>query len=347
MKILTVVIPSYNVESTLNDTLDSLCADETILDDLDIVVVDDGSADGTSRIARRYAGRHPDSVRLIRKENGGHGSTVNEGIRTARGKYFKVIDGDDRVEQKGFSALVRLLHESQADIVAADYQKVSLADGSREDMRFEAIDYGRCYRFEELPRNARLYLGIHSITIRTQILREHDIRLQEHTFYVDVEYGLLPIPFVRTVEFMRGPVYLYYVGNQGQSIAAANFVRRYDDHYRVVRRMAEFARTCETDSAHRDYMDSVLLKLFFTHYMLSVFYDDDTARGKERARQFDRWLKEESPPLYRKVGGSLYIRLLRATGFRMLPRGRAVKGAVSRVYHVFKPFFRKKKKLTY
>lgn len=347
MKILTVVIPSYNVESTLSDTLDSLCADKTVLGDLDIVVVDDGSTDQTSGIAKRYVDRHPDSVRLIRKANGGHGSAVNEGIRTAQGKYFKVIDGDDRVEQNGFSALVRLLRESQADVVAADYQKVSLADGSREDMRFEGIEYGWCYRFEELPRKARIYLGIHSITIRTQILREHDIRLQEHTFYVDVEYGLLPIPFVRTVEFIRGPVYLYYIGNQNQSIAAANFVKRYDDHYRVVRRMAEFARTCVADSAHRDYMNSVLLKLFFTHYMLSVFYDDDTARGKERAREFDRWLKEESPPLYRQMGRSLYIRLLRATGFRVLPRGRAVKGAVSRIYHVFKPLFRKKKKLTY
>ena len=347
MKLLTVVIPSFQVEATLSDTLDSLCADKALLGELDIVVVDDGSTDQTSAIAGHYAQRHPDSVRLIRKTNGGHGSAVNAGIRAAQGEYFKVIDGDDRVEPAGFSALMQRLRESQADIVAADYQKVSLTDGSREDMRFEGIEYGRCYRFEEISRHTRLYLGIHSITIRTRILREQDIRLQEHTFYVDVEYALLPIPFVRTVEFMRGPVYLYYVGSQGQSIAAANFVRRYDDHYRVVRRMAQYTRDCVTDSAHRDYMNSVLLKLFFTHYMLSVFYDDDTARGKKRAREFDRWLKEESPGLYRQMGRSLYLRMLRAAGFRVLPRGRVLKGAVSRIYRAFKPLFRKRKKLTY
>ena len=346
MKLLTIVVPSFNVEKTLGDTLDSLCA-EPVLARLDILVVDDGSTDGTGNLADAFARRCPDSVRVIHKENGGHGSAVNAGIAAARGRYFKVVDGDDRLEYEGLLALVDLLARTDADLVAADYRKVP-ADGSpAQDMSFEGVEPGRIYRFDELPKAANVYFGIHSLTIRTRILQSHAIRLQEHTFYVDVEYGLLPIPYVETVEFLGRTVYLYTVGSAGQSIAAENFVRRYADHERVVRRMTGFTRGCGADAAHRAYMDSVLLKLYFTQYMLAVFYDSDIPRGKARAREFDRWLRRENPSLYARMGTSLYIRALRATGFHFLPRGRVLKAAVRRVYGLLKPLTHRRRRFTY
>ena len=95
-KVLTVVIPSFNVEKYLRQTLESL-RNEEILEDVEVLIVDDGSTDGTAKIGKEYEKRYPQTYRVISKTNGGHGSTINCGIEQSRGTFFKVVDGDDWV----------------------------------------------------------------------------------------------------------------------------------------------------------------------------------------------------------------------------------------------------------
>lgn len=347
MKLLTITVPAYNVEKTLSATLESLCVAE-VINKLDIVVVDDGSKDKTASIAARFAGKFPDSVRVVSKQNGGHGSAVNTGIDAAQGKYFKVVDGDDRLSHEGIIALVNLLEQTNADLVAANYKKV-LPDGSDAgNMDFQSIEYLKVYQFGQVPTDGSVYFGIHSSTFKTQILKEHGVRLQEHTFYVDTEYALLPIPYIETVEFLKERVYLYTVGSAQQSIDTSNFVKRYDDHLRVVKRLVGFAGECagkKIPQACLDYIYSVLGKLCFTQYMLAAFYDEDTARGKMRARDFDKWLKNDKR-LYTALSKSLYIRVVRAIGFAFLPKGKRLKKTVRGIFSVFKKLTGKRK-LTY
>ena len=119
-KILTVTIPSYNVEAYLEDCLESFVNSE-VMDDIEVLIVNDGSSDNTVKIAQRYVDKYENTFRLINKENGGHGSTINTGVREAKGKYFKVVDGDDWVDTRSFIHLVKVLKESDADIVASNY----------------------------------------------------------------------------------------------------------------------------------------------------------------------------------------------------------------------------------
>lgn len=344
MKLLTIVVPSYNVEKTLGATLDSFNVEE-VFQKLDIIVVDDGSNDGTAQIAGSSAQKYPECISVISKSNGGHGSAINTGIDAAAGRYFKVVDGDDRLSRDGLIALVRCLETCDSDLVASNYKKVLQSGADAGEMNFKGIDYNREYLFEQLPTDGLVYFGIHSSTFKTEILREHKIRLQEHTFYVDTEYALLPMPFVSTVRFLNDCVYLYTVGSAGQSIDVKNFVKRYDDHLRVVTRLVGFAGNCMTDKLHKDYIYSVLSKLCFTQYMLAAFYDDDLRRGRRRARNFDTWLKGDTR-LYTALSKSLYIRFIRATGFNLLPRGAKLKKAVRGLFGVFKRLSGKKK-LTY
>ena len=347
MKILSIAVPSYNVEKTLDATLSSLCLDE-IVDVLDIIVVNDGSTDGTTDVAARFKLKYPDAVRVITKENGGHGSAVNTGIEAAAGAYFKVVDGDDTLEKEGFIALVKLLSGTKADMIASNYKKVTLnSTAASEAKRFEGIEYGRVYDFEELSSHKSIFFPMHCMTIKTPILKDNNIRLQEHTFYVDSEFVLLPIPFINTVEFMSEYVYLYNIGLPGQSVDFAVFVKRYEDMYRVVRRLTDFAASCGAEKPQLDYIYSGLMKLCFTNYMLAVFYDDDVKRGRVRAREFDAWLKSNSLRLYKELDKSIYIKLLRRTNFVFLPHGKRLKATVKKVYGAFKPLFRKKQRLTY
>ena len=129
-KILTITVPAYNVEKFLEKTLDSSLVKE-ILDEIEVLVVDDGSGDGTAAIGRKYQERYPGSFRLISKENGGHGSTINRGIQEARGKYFKLVDGDDWVDNSGLRELNRRLRTCEADYVFTNYYVVNDGTGER------------------------------------------------------------------------------------------------------------------------------------------------------------------------------------------------------------------------
>lgn len=93
-KILTVVVPTYNAEKYLRDNLESFEIPE-LMQDIEILIVNDGSTDHSLEVAREYAERVRIRTGLITKENGGHGSGINCGIEHALGTYFKVVDADD------------------------------------------------------------------------------------------------------------------------------------------------------------------------------------------------------------------------------------------------------------
>ena len=120
MKILTIVVPSYNTELYIDECLPTIISSKSI-DDIEILLVNDGSTDNTLKKARYFEELYPQSIRVIDKENGGHGSVINRGIKEATGKYFKVIDGDDWVDTAAFNQLVSCLKRVDVDLVMNPY----------------------------------------------------------------------------------------------------------------------------------------------------------------------------------------------------------------------------------
>ena len=94
MKLLSISIAAYNAESTLEKCVNSMI-ESRYRRKLEILIINDGSTDNTVKIAKNYENKYPDTVRVIDKENGGHGSTINAGISVATGLYFKIVDADD------------------------------------------------------------------------------------------------------------------------------------------------------------------------------------------------------------------------------------------------------------
>ena len=112
MKILTFVVPCYNSESYMRRCIDSLLPGG---DDVEIIIVNDGSTDATWEIAAEYEANYPGIVRAVQKENGGHGSGVNTGIALASGKYFKVVDSDDWVDAEAYAHVILPEHTFYVD----------------------------------------------------------------------------------------------------------------------------------------------------------------------------------------------------------------------------------------
>lgn len=98
MKLLSVAIPCYNSQDYMRYCIESLLPGE----DVELLIVNDGSSDRTAMIADEYARRYPTIVKAIHQENGGHGEAVNAGLRNATGLYFKVVDSDDWVDVRAY-----------------------------------------------------------------------------------------------------------------------------------------------------------------------------------------------------------------------------------------------------
>lgn len=302
-KILTIVIPSYNVEKTLNGTVDSMI-ELSILKDLEILIIDDGSKDSTSVIGKEYEKIYPDTVHCISKINGGHGSTINTGIKKAKGKYFKVVDGDDWVITDNLKKLIEQLKVIDTDIIFNPFFTVNEKTGERElynDVEGKVI-YDTILEFDETCNE--IGIQMHSLTIKTSILKNNNITIDEHRFYVDAEYILLPIPFVNTIMFLNYPLYLYRIFSDGQSMNIKNMQKNVSHHYGVVMRMVNFYTEFEKkiSDEKRDYIERRIVKLIEMQYQIyfSFNYSSDIAK---QIKLFNEELKKSNAYLYDKSMG--------------------------------------------
>ena len=229
-KILTISVAAYNVEKTLSETLDSLLI-STIVDDIEIIIVNDESSDRTLKIAKKYEKQYPESVKVIDKKNGGHGSTINASLKIAAGRYYKIVDGDDWVEKDGFEHLVNDLKRCNADVVLNDYVAVYEKTG-----REEIIQHRRdC---EGIERNIGVvlnrFISMHEITIKTELLRENAPAIEEKCYYVDAEYMHYCIFYSETLVEYSYPVYRYRLGSAEQSVSPKKRYERVENQERVL-----------------------------------------------------------------------------------------------------------------
>lgn len=318
-KILTVTIPSYNAENYLRQTLDSFLAEE-ILEEIEVLIVDDGSQDDTAAIGKEYEDKYPGTFRVISKENGGHGSTINRGIQEARGRYFKVVDGDDWVNTGDFVKLVKALRACEADYVVTNYYEVSDKTGEKTPREYKELGKKKIWRFEEAASVTQI--GMHPLVIRTEILKKNPIRLDEHCFYVDVEYILYPVPYVNTVEFLDLYVYMYRLVVTTQSVSIRGYQKHIDNHITVIFHLTEFfekyAKSAKSGTPEKtEYIGKRIAQMVGDQITIFVSFPGTDMSVKKKFIDFDKKLKELSPEIYRRSGeesGSL--RLFRKTGFR-------------------------------
>lgn len=221
-KLLTIVIPTYNMHDYLRRCLDSICV-ESVMEEVQVIVVNDGSTDDTSKIAHEYERCFPHYIQVIDKENGNYGSCMNAALPLAVGKYFRTLDADDWYDVEAFVKFVEDLHHTDADLIITE--KVNrYSDRSQEtrpflfpphlpmcqDISFDDIDWNN--------PNLREMMGVMFLTTKTSLLRSIRMQWSEGVFYSDFEYITLPLIQSATVRLVPYPVYQYLLGREGQSV---------------------------------------------------------------------------------------------------------------------------------
>ncbi len=333
MKILTISIAAYHVERYLPETLDSLLIPQ-VQDQLEVLIINDGSGEGVNEIAREYEQRYPQVFRLIDKENGGHGSTVNRGIEEATGRYFKTVDGDDRVDALGFAKLLEYLTTATEDLVVTDY--VWFEDQTDQILDIQGYDFpgrvcGETYTFDEISEY--MYINMHAATFRTSLLKKMDHRLDEHCFYVDTEYMLYPIPYVETVAFLPHTVYQYRMGLATQSVDIHNMQKNCAHHEKVLTHLMEFYQERETrlTPAKRRYIAKGVARVLVSQYKIYLSYPPSKAY-KDKIRSWEKRMKRECPTVYHSTQNPVIL-ALRMSGYCLY---RPASLACRKAYHVTK-----------
>lgn len=319
MKLISFAVPCYNSQGYMKKCIDSLL---TGGDDVEIIIVNDGSKDDTLKIAKEYEAKYPDIVKVVDKENGGHGSGVNAGLKLASGIYYKVVDSDDWLDEAALGQLIATIKAHMDEGIAPDlYITNFIYDHVLDNTQFvsryvKKFPVGEITSWEKVKKFRFSHMMLmHALLYRRENLLESGTILPEHTFYVDNLFAYRPLPYMKTLCYLDLDLYHYFIGRADQSVNIKNFVGRYAQQLRVMR--------CMVDSFYLSDLKKMPkgLKKYMWHsleviMMNTIFFTcaaDDPER-RQALKEMWQHIKERDKPLYNKLRFRSY-----ATSVNFLP----------------------------
>lgn len=315
MKDLTIIVPAYNSEDYLGRCLDTLIVPNP---KIEIIIINDGSTDRTAEIGEAYQEKYPEQVQIVHKENGGHGSGVNAGLARATGRYVKVVDSDDWVGAEAYAAVLAFIDqlepESELDMIISNYvyEKV----GAKHKKVIEYAKYlpkDRAFSWDEVDFPMGKYFLMHSIIYRTKMLQEMDLRLPEHTFYVDNLFVFEPLANVRKMYYLNVDLYHYYIGREDQSVNEAVMIKRIDQQLFVNRKLIDLYLASTIDNAQLNkYMLQFLEIITSVSSVLLLKDGTEESLAKKDALWED--IREKDEGLHKKLRSGLMGRGLHLPG---------------------------------
>lgn len=317
MKLLSVVIPCYNSQEYMRTCIESLLPGS---EEVELLIVNDGSVDATAEIADDYARRFPTIVKVIHQKNGGHGEAVNAGIRNATGLFFKVVDSDDWVDIKAYEKVLKTLRgfveeNNTVDMIISNfvYEK-------------EGTKYKKVMMYKDvLPENITFswddteyfgkgqYLMMHSIIYRTQLLRDCGLELPKHTFYVDNLYVYKPLVFVEKIFYLNVDFYRYFIGRDDQSVNESVMIRRVDQQIKVNKLMIE--------EVQLEGIANTKLRRYLLHHLEIVtvisailLIRSGTKENLQKKKELIQYIKNRNSELYHQLRYGLLGNLIHLPG---------------------------------
>ncbi|MEE1036072.1 MAG: glycosyltransferase family 2 protein [Oscillospiraceae bacterium] len=302
MKLLSFIIPSYNCEQFLDICIPSMLNAE-VLPELDIIIVNDGSKDGTEAVAQKYCDMYPESIRLISQQNKGHGGALNTGCAAAVGKYLKVIDADDWVETQNLPEYLRVLQACESDVVLTHYYTRNISNGEVKHWRSYPDVFGKNVTFADVMVDCKKYdrsLTFHGITYKTAFYQKIGFQLSEHVYYEDQEFATIPCCHAKTIMPLDLFIYDYRIGDVNQSVSDVNQLKRIGHTETVLNRMiTEYEKlTLPEGDAARDYYN-MKAKVLLLGYMTTVMLlEPDKKKGRKKGADMMAMFARRMPKAY-------------------------------------------------
>ena len=317
MKYLSFAIPCFNSQDYMSRAVESIL---TGGEEIEIIIVNDGSGDHTSEIAHKYMENYPDIVKVIDKENGGHGDAVNAGLSAARGRYFKVVDSDDWVGEEALRrilTLIRNLEEDgeQIDMLISNFVYEKAGASHKKCVHYRnALPQDEIFRWDDIG-HFRLdqYILMHSVIYRTEMLKLIQMKLPKHTFYVDNIYVYYPLPHVRKIYYLDVDFYRYFIGRADQSVNEKVMIGRIDQQIKVNKLMIDLYDLWKIPNKRlRHYMfnDLEIITVISTVMLIR----SGTKENLEKKRELWGYIKQQDLRLFHHLRKGIMGRTMNLPG---------------------------------
>lgn len=317
MKLLSVVIPCYNSQEYMEYCIESLLPGG---ENIEILIVNDGSSDKTAEIADKYEKLYPTIIRAIHQKNGGHGEAVNTGIKNATGLYFKVVDSDDWVDTRAYLKILEKIKQltkegNIIDMFLSNFVYEKEGSSYKKVMKYDDIlPEEKIFTWNDIKRfKAGKYLMMHSIIYRTSLLRECNLVLPKHTFYVDNLFVYIPLRYVKSMYYLNIDFYRYFIGRKDQSVNERVMIERIDQQLKVNKLMILNSGLDEvkSDKLYRYMLNHLEIVTVISGVLL---IRSGTKENLEKKKELWKFIKETDKSLYRVLKYGFMGRILSLPG---------------------------------
>ena len=317
MKLLSIAIPCYNSEAYMEKCIESLLKGG---EEVEILVVNDGSSDRTAEIADAYAEKYPTIIKAIHQENGGHGEAVNAGLRNATGVYYKVVDSDDWVNEEAYMEVLDTLRKFVHDNVTLDMLITNFVYEKQGAKHKKVMNYNMALPKRQLidwngARGFRLgqYILMHSVIYRVEMLRNCGLELPKHTFYVDNIFVYQPLPHVKSMYYLDVNFYRYFIGRDDQSVNEKVMISRIDQQILVTKLMLGYYDVTKIKNPKlRHYMVRYLEIMMTVTSILAI--RSETEENLKKKKELWQYLKAKDGGLYFRLRHGLFGRTMNLPG---------------------------------
>ena len=317
MKLLSVVIPCYNSQEYMKYCIESLLPGG---EDVELLIVNDGSSDKTTEIANEYAKAYPSIIRAIHQINGGHGEAVNTGIKNATGLYLKVVDSDDWVDTRAYLKILNILKEftnenKSIDMFISNFVYEKEGSKFKKVMKYDdVLPEGKIFTWDDIGKFKKgQYILMHSVIYRTQLLRNCNLVLPKHTFYVDNLFVYVPLKYVKDIYYLNVDFYRYFIGREDQSVNESVMIKRIDQQIKVNKLMID---TVDLQSIENENLYSYMLSYLEIITVVSgiLLIRSGTKQNLEKKKELWKYIKEKDIKVYRSLRYGIMGRMLNLPG---------------------------------
>ena len=288
-KLLTIVVPVYKVEPYINKCLDSCLIyksngqgekvlDDDLMNQLEVIIVNDGTPDRSAEMSREYAKRYPQTFRQIDKENGGHGSAWNVGMKEATGKYLRFLDSDDWLTN--LDRLMLDLQHCEADVVLNPFEVCSLTD---ENIVIPAPDISGaqkpCDGSHSYPITKEIWMDFShkysnvnfwGVTYKTEILKPLWPLFAEKVMYDDYILTWAPLIYGRSCVSFDYVLYNYLVGRPGNSMTVSDQEKRARSYAKCFKQYEVVRSNIDKDNIPSELLS--VIDEYISYYALFIFW---------------------------------------------------------------------------
>lgn len=298
-KILTIIIPTYNMEKYLDKCLTSLIIeDKELMKQLEVLVVIDGAKDRSSEIAHTYQDLYPETFVVIDKENGNYGSCINRGLKEAKGIYVKILDADDSFVSESLSEILLVLSKADVDLLITDHVAVdecgrTILKQSYNLPKMTSFGIGR------LSKRMREYICMHDIIYKIKNLRGISYSQTEGISYTDQEWLFLPMTTVHTIVYYPIVLYRYLLGREGQTMNLSSILKMMN--HNIIGFKTMLSEYNNMDLADKGSLTYIKDRLLLRAHIIYQLYLSNKQLSLGELIDFDNYIKDNNLSIYKEL----------------------------------------------